>query len=736
VDTSPDGGGRRDEGIADVAAAPIVKQPIVIQPRFVLEAVAWVVLGLTALLVIGRGRHMIELVVLAVVIALLLHAPIEALDRRLPRWAAITVVVLAGMLATGGLLALGTVQLDQEIDVVGASVDERISRVDPESALGEFLVEGRVAERIDDRLDAMPTQILIGSPDPADGARLGLEALLVLVLAVYALVNGPKLIRGLAGGDTPSRWRDHLSEGVAAGADQVRRLLAAAAINGLVGLAVAYAFGLPGTSVLAIWVGVWAVVPIFGPVVGYAPLVVLASLDGWSQAVAVGAIAGAVAVGSWYADRRGYAGSGSGSRLGPLGLTIALVIGLRFGWLTGPLVAIFLAAAALSTLAAVARAEPRRASAGGVGREWEGDESRGVPVAVWRRLDTRSSARATAIVVAVVAAIAFVSDLAPVPVWVIVGVTLSIALDPLVDWIADHSPLGRGASIGAVIVGLLALVAALLVFAVPSVAQSIRDLDDQLPQIAADLEQLPIIGDDLARRGIADRIQTTAEDLPSRLASDTGPIEGALRSIGDGLIATFWVLLITVAALLDGRRVRRGLRVLTSPHRREQFDRVDEIASRVIARYAVGSVAVAAIAGLATFTIALVGGVPLAPLIGLWAGLTNFIPQVGGYLGAVPLMVLALTTGTTKGLIILGVYVLYMQLENRIIQPVIVSKAVNIPPFVAMVAVLIAGAAAGVVGAILVTPLIAVVVSLRSELRPSSSPVDAAEPDHSTLASR
>ena len=107
---------------------------------------------------------------------------------------------------------------------------------------------------------------------------------------------------------------------------------------------------------------------------------------------------------------------------------------------------------------------------------------------------------------------------------------------------------------------------------------------------------------------------------------------------------------------------------------------------------------------------------PLAPLIGLWAGLTNFIPQVGGYLGAVPLLVLALTTGTTKGLIILVVYVMYMQLENRVIQPVIVSKAVNIPPFVAMVSVLIASAAAGVVGAILVTPLIAVAVSLRHEL--------------------
>ena len=136
------------------------------------------------------------------------------------------------------------------------------------------------------------------------------------------------------------------------------------------------------------------------------------------------------------------------------------------------------------------------------------------------------------------------------------------------------------------------------------------------------------------------------------------------------------------------------------------------IAGGTVARHAVGRLVIAAIAGTAVFTIAVVGAVPLAPLLGLWAALSNFIPQVGGFLGGAPLVVLALTTGTTKGLIILAVYLIYMQIENRVIQPVIVSKAVDIPPFVAMVAVLVGGAAAGVIGAVLVTPLVGVAKSL------------------------
>jgi predicted PurR-regulated permease PerM len=192
-----------------------------------------------------------------------------------------------------------------------------------------------------------------------------------------------------------------------------------------------------------------------------------------------------------------------------------------------------------------------------------------------------------------------------------------------------------------------------------------------------------------------------------------------LRSIGDGLIATFWIVLITVTALIDGRRVRAGLRNLLPASRRTRFDRVDDIVGDTVARYAVGSVVIAAIAGTAAFTIALAGGVPLAPQLGLWAAMTNFIPQVGGYLGAAPLVVLGLTTGTTKGLVILVTYVVYMQIENRVIQPLIVSKAVDIPPFVAMVGVLVGGAAAGVVGAVLVTPVIGVAKALLREFRPS-----------------
>lgn len=683
---------------------------VVIRPRFAWEAVGWVVVGLVAVIVLDRSRHVLALVLVAVTLAALLRGPIVSLDRRLPRWAAITTAVLGSVAAIGGLLVLGTIQLREQIDAVNAAVSDRIGEVDPDSSIGEFLAEARVADRVAERLDQLPSQVLIGSPTALDGARLVTEALLVIVLAVYALVNGPRLLRPLTGDDAPW-WSTAVREGVGAGAAQVRRLLGIAVVSGLLGWLVAMVFGLPGQGVLGIWVGVWSVVPIFGPVVGYAPLIVVASLDGSGRAVAVAAVAALAAVASWHADRRIAARVSEPSpRLGPFGIAVALVIGLQFGWMTGPLVAIFVIASIVSLVPALAASRGRRRN--------EMDDGGASTVGnVWSRLALRPSARATAIVVTAVAAIAFVVEISPVPVWLVVGVTLAVALDPLVAWIDARTPLGRGAGVAIVIVGLLAVVTAMLVLAVPSVADSVRDLDDELPAIAADLEQLPLVGDELAERGVAEQIQVSLEELPDRLASEWSPIEGTLRSIGDGLLATFWILLIAVTGLVDGGRVRDGLRALFPQERRPQVDQVDSTVRRVIARYAVGSVVVAAIAGSAVFVIALSAGIPLAPLLGLWAFMTNFIPQVGGYLGGAPLVVMALTLGVTNGLIVAALYVVYLQVENRVIQPVIVSKAVDIAPFVAMVAVLIGAAAAGVVGAVLVTPLVAIVKSLHAELR-------------------
>ena len=172
-----------------------------------------------------------------------------------------------------------------------------------------------------------------------------------------------------------------------------------------------------------------------------------------------------------------------------------------------------------------------------------------------------------------------------------------------------------------------------------------------------------------------------------------------------GLSATLLVLVTTVAVLLDGDAlVRRGRR-LVPPTRRDGADAVGRIVYRSIARYFAGSITVALLNGTVILTSGLILGIPLAPLAGIWAAITNLIPQIGGFLGGSFFVLLAFSASPLKGVIALCIFLAYQQLENHVIQPTIIGRAVHLTPPTTMLAALIGGAAAGVPGALVATPL-------------------------------
>jgi len=131
---------------------------------------------------------------------------------------------------------------------------------------------------------------------------------------------------------------------------------------------------------------------------------------------------------------------------------------------------------------------------------------------------------------------------------------------------------------------------------------------------------------------------------------------------------------------------------------------------------------VATLAASFVLTVGLALGVPLAPVAALWVLIVNFIPQIGGFLAASMFTVLGLGKGPGTALLCLGLYVLYMNIENHIIQPAIVGNAINLSTAATMLAALIGGAAAGVPGAVLATPLVGTAKALYVELRRGPQP--------------
>ena len=156
--------------------------------------------------------------------------------------------------------------------------------------------------------------------------------------------------------------------------------------------------------------------------------------------------------------------------------------------------------------------------------------------------------------------------------------------------------------------------------------------------------------------------------------------------------------------------------------RRRTTDRLGVLVYEVIGRYIAGSLLVAVLAGTVMLIASLALGLPLAPLIGVWVAMTNLIPQIGGLLGAVPFVLLGFTESGATGVVCLAIFLVYQNIENHLIQPVIVGRAVQLSPPATMIAALIGVSVGGVVGALFAVPILgaskAIYLAFRDERGP------------------
>jgi len=303
---------------------------------------------------------------------------------------------------------------------------------------------------------------------------------------------------------------------------------------------------------------------------------------------------------------------------------------------------------------------------------------------------------------------------------VVIGIVLALALDGVVQKLRNRFGLTRSIAVGIVGVSLLAVAAfILLVLGPPAVSQA-REFSREIPQTVEQFYDLPIVGDTLRDRDAAGKVEQWIRDLPANV-SDKAIADTANRLLG-GVFAMVVVVFTTFAVLLDGERlVNRGRRML--PLRaRDDADRIARVFHRTIGRYFGGSLTVAALMGLFVLTVGLIFNVPLAPLAAIWAMLTSLIPQIGGFLGGSFLVILAVSNSVPTALIVLVLFLIYMNVENHVIQPTIVGGAVNLSPPTTMLAAILGGAIAGVPGALVATPLIGTVKQLYLEFRFGGAP--------------
>ena len=196
------------------------------------------------------------------------------------------------------------------------------------------------------------------------------------------------------------------------------------------------------------------------------------------------------------------------------------------------------------------------------------------------------------------------------------------------------------------------------------------------------------------------------------------------------------ILVMPAFMLGSGRQWTEQIIRSRPPEQRERLRRsLDNIASAV-SGYVAGALAIAFIAGTATFIVLTILGVPFAGPLAVMAGFASLIPLVGATIAAVLIGIVTAFSDFPTDTIIWTVWAIaYQQIENNLIQPQIQKRTVNVQPLITIFAVLCGGTLLGVVGAIAAIPIAASIQILLREyvdmrtlsMRPhDESPPDAA----------
>lgn len=351
------------------------------------------------------------------------------------------------------------------------------------------------------------------------------------------------------------------------------------------------------------------------------------------------------------------------------------------------------------------------------------------PIPAVLRVSAALSWRFLVVVAALYVVGVIFSRLAALVVPLAIALLLAALLAPAVDFLmARRVP--RGLATSLVLVGGLLLLGGMLTFVVMTFVNGLPDLSAQLARsidaVSGWLVNGPLQLSETQLRDFVDQIMKTLQDNQSGIT--TGAITTA-ATIGETFTEMLLVLFALAFLLYDGPRIWQFLiRVVPGgPRRRVDVAGRRSLAALVSYVRATGAVAVVdAIGigiGLAVLRVPL--AVPLAALVFICA----FVPIFGAVVaGAVAVVIALVANGPLTAVIVLIIVIAVNQLESHILQPFLLGRAVKLHPLAVVLAIVAGLLVAGIAGALLAVPLLAVlnsaIRSLRSEADEHVSPAD------------
>jgi len=297
---------------------------------------------------------------------------------------------------------------------------------------------------------------------------------------------------------------------------------------------------------------------------------------------------------------------------------------------------------------------------------------------------------------------------------ILVAGVLALGLDPIVAGLVRRG-WKRGVAALAVFAGLFAAVFVLVLITAGPLWDQIKEFIEALPTYWDELTQQDWFQTFIQTGNADDKVRDLLKDLASGLPDAATAVLGIAGSVFGSILSLVTLTFLALFLLMERPAITDWLFGFAPPEVDRRWRPVLEDSISGVSSSLVGNVAISIIAATVAGVSAWLLGLPFPIVLAVITGLLDLIPQVGATIAAVILVAVALTVSTPAAIATLIIQLVYQQLENYVVYPIVYRRAVELTGFTTIVSVLIGGSLLGVVGAILAVPFAVIIKIITRE---------------------
>ena len=286
-----------------------------------------------------------------------------------------------------------------------------------------------------------------------------------------------------------------------------------------------------------------------------------------------------------------------------------------------------------------------------------------------------------------------------------VALIFSSIIDPLADWF-EVRRVPRSVAVLILYVILFSIFGLIIGVLVPPLVGEIRDLASNFSVVWDRLVSGAVLFREYSvQSGFSKNVEEGLSTLQSALTKAVGGVFSTIVGIFGGVVSFAVILVLTFYMVVQEDGMKKMFRVLVPDHYQSFISGILGKIQRKITAWVKGQLLLSLIIGIMVYLGLSIIGINYALVLGMFAAIMELVPYAGPFLGGVVAVFFALSQSTTKAFLVVILFIIIQQLENNILVPKVMQRAVGLNPIISILALIIGAKVAGIAGALFAIPV-------------------------------